>query len=473
MTSTRPCRLPIGRSPTSAFLLVVDVADDVGDVLVALLLLLDEGGVVHALVFELDLLFLGPLGRLGLARLLALGLRVRLLERHELGVGDLRCHHLFFRRGRRRGSACGRRRVRPRARAHRDDLHDRVTFRANDRILAEIVEFRAAIGAETFGAELGFRHGPGSLSGSKIEVLHLASRNASVNSVWGRSGARFDRLPRRLFRPDDASPGPCYSTPPSRRDLPVDHAAPSPLTARRAGALKGRVRVPGDKSISHRALIFGALTVGETRISGLLEGEDVINTAKAMRALGATIERTGEGTWRVHGVGVGGFREPDGVLDFGNSATGCRLVMGAVAGCPITATFDGDASLRKRPMRRILDPVTLIGAHAVRVSDGGRLPLTLVGARDPIPVVYRTPVPSAQIKSAVLLAALAAPGETTVIESEASRDHTEKMLAHFGAEVRIEAEGTHGRKITVRGEPELAPAPVVVPADPSSAAFPM
>jgi 3-phosphoshikimate 1-carboxyvinyltransferase len=253
----------------------------------------------------------------------------------------------------------------------------------------------------------------------------------------------------------------------------VDHAAPSPLTARRAGALKGRVRVPGDKSISHRALIFGALTVGETRISGLLEGEDVINTAKAMRALGATVERTGEGRWRVHGVGVGGLREPDGVLDFGNSGTGCRLVMGVVAGCPITATFDGDASLRKRPMRRILDPVALIGAHAVRVSDGGRLPLTLAGARDPIPVVYRTPVPSAQIKSAVLLAALAAPGESTVIESEASRDHTEKMLAHFGAEVRIEADGASGRKITVKGEPELAPAPVVVPADPSSAAFPM
>jgi 3-phosphoshikimate 1-carboxyvinyltransferase len=253
----------------------------------------------------------------------------------------------------------------------------------------------------------------------------------------------------------------------------VHDAASSPLTARRAGALEGRVRVPGDKSISHRALIFGALAVGETRISGLLEGEDVINTAKAMRALGATVERTGEGAWRVHGVGVGGFREPRDVLDFGNSGTGCRLVMGAVAGCPITATFDGDASLRKRPMRRILDPVALIGAHAVRVADGGRLPLTLAGARDPIPIVYRTPVPSAQIKSAVLLAGLAAPGETTVVESEASRDHTERLLAHFGAEVRIEAEGAEGRRITVKGEPELVPAPVVVPADPSSAAFPM
>jgi len=224
----------------------------------------------------------------------------------------------------------------------------------------------------------------------------------------------------------------------------VNHAAKSPLTARRAGALKGRARVPGDKSISHRALIFGALTVGETRISGLLEGEDVLNTAKAMRA-----------------------------LDRGNSGTGCRLVMGAVAGCPVTATFDGDASLRTRPMKRILDPLELIGAHALSVTDGGRLPLTLAGARDPIPIVYRTPVPSAQIKSAVLLAGLAAPGETTVVENEASRDHTERLLKHFGAEVRVEAEGAHGRKITLRGESELAPAPVVVPADPSSAAFPM
>ena len=253
----------------------------------------------------------------------------------------------------------------------------------------------------------------------------------------------------------------------------MSHAAPSPLAARRSGALRGRVRVPGDKSISHRALIFGALAVGETRISGLLEGEDVINTGKAMRALGAAVERTGEGQWRVHGVGVGGFREPREVLDFGNSGTGCRLVMGAVAGCPVTATFDGDASLRKRPMRRILDPIELIGARTVSVSEGGRLPLTLAGAREPIPVVYRTPVPSAQIKSAVLLAGLAAPGETVVVEAEASRDHTERLLAHFGADVRVEPEGGAGRKITLKGEPELVPAPVVVPADPSSAAFPI
>jgi 3-phosphoshikimate 1-carboxyvinyltransferase len=231
--------------------------------------------------------------------------------------------------------------------------------------------------------------------------------------------------------------------------------------------------VPGDKSISHRALILGALAVGETRICGLLEGEDVINTGNAMRAMGATVERTGEGAWRVHGVGVGGLREPSVVLDFGNSGTGCRLVMGAVAGCPITATFDGDASLRRRPMRRILDPIGRIGARAVSVADGDRLPITLAGARDAVPIVYRTPVPSAQIKSATLLAGLAAPGETVVIESEASRDHTERMLAHFGAEVGVEHDGAEGRRITVKGEPELAPAAVVVPADPSSAAFPM
>jgi 3-phosphoshikimate 1-carboxyvinyltransferase len=253
----------------------------------------------------------------------------------------------------------------------------------------------------------------------------------------------------------------------------MEHAIKTPTAARRSGPLRGRVRVPGDKSISHRALIFGALTVGETRITGLLEGEDVINTSKAMRALGATVERTGAGAWSVHGVGVGGFRSPAGVLDFGNSGTGVRLVMGAVAGCPVTATFDGDGSLRSRPMKRILDPVGLIGAHTVSASDGGRLPITVTGARDPVPIVYRTPVPSAQIKSAVLLAALAAPGTTTVIESEASRDHTERLLTHFGAEVSVAPEGESGRRIMLKGEPELVPAPVVVPADPSSAAFPM
>lgn len=250
-------------------------------------------------------------------------------------------------------------------------------------------------------------------------------------------------------------------------------ATPSPLAAHKSGALKGRVRVPGDKSISHRALILGALAVGETRITGLLEGEDVLNTAKAMAALGARVERQGEGSWTVNGVGVGGFATPSAPLDFGNSGTGVRLAMGAVAGAPITASFDGDASLRKRPMRRILDPLEQMGARAVDAAEGGRLPLTLQGARDPLPIVYRTPVPSAQIKSAVLLAGLAAPGVTTVIEKEASRDHTELMLRHFGAEVRVTPDGPHGRRIDLTGQPELVAAPVVVPADPSSAAFPM
>jgi 3-phosphoshikimate 1-carboxyvinyltransferase len=266
---------------------------------------------------------------------------------------------------------------------------------------------------------------------------------------------------------------PCYEqSPQSKIKAPLHETNSRPLTAQPSQALKGKVRVPGDKSISHRALIFGALTVGKTQISGLLEGEDVIKTANAMRALGAKVDRIGPGAWHVHGRGVAGFREPEGALDFGNSGTGCRLVMGAVAGCPITATFDGDASLRKRPMRRIIEPLELFGARAVHVTDSGRLPLTVLGARDPIPVSYRTPVPSAQIKSAVLLAGLAAPGETTVIESEASRDHTERLLAHFGADVRIEQDG-NGRKITLRGQPELLPAPIVVPADPSSAAFPL
>jgi 3-phosphoshikimate 1-carboxyvinyltransferase len=249
-------------------------------------------------------------------------------------------------------------------------------------------------------------------------------------------------------------------------------AKPAPLVARRHGPLAGRIRVPGDKSISIRALILGALAVGETRISGLLESDDVFNTSEALRALGAHIERTRERQWRIRGVGVGGLAEPACALDFGNSGTGCRLALGAVAGCPITATFDGDASLRKRPMRRVLDPLERIGARMLTSADG-RLPLTLAGARDPIPIVFELPVPSAQLKSAVLLAGLAAPGTTVVIEGEATRDHTEKMLRHFGAEVEVAPHGEHGRRITLCGQPELVPQPIVVPADPSSAAFPL
>src|SRR5579862_3453761 len=255
-------------------------------------------------------------------------------------------------------------------------------------------------------------------------------------------------------------------------DLHTMTADPTPLTARRSGPLAGRARVPGDKSISIRALILGALAVGETRIGGLLEGEDVLSTAQTLRALGGNLEQRGGGAWRVRGVGVGGFAAPKAALDFGNSGTGCRLMLGAVAGCPVTADFDGDASLRTRPMKRVLDPLERIGARTLASTDG-RLPLTLAGARDPIPIVFRPPVPSAQLKSAALLAGLSAPGETVVIEAEATRDHTEKMLTHFGAQVRVEPEGDNGRRITLTGQPELVPRPIVVPADPSSAAFPM
>jgi 3-phosphoshikimate 1-carboxyvinyltransferase len=204
-----------------------------------------------------------------------------------------------------------------------------------------------------------------------------------------------------------------------------------------------------------------------------LEGEDVLHTAEAMRALGARVERTGDHAWRVHGVGVGGFAQPAGTLNFGNSGTGARLAIGAVAGAPVTVTFDGDDSLRSRPMRRVLDPLEKMGARVVQIADDGRLPLILRGAADPIPIIYESPVASAQLKSAVLLAGLAAPGETTVIESEATRDHTERLLKHFGAKISSKPHGEHGRRIVLQGQPELEPANVLVPADPSSAAFPL
>ncbi|MGE4324980.1 MAG: 3-phosphoshikimate 1-carboxyvinyltransferase, partial [Pseudodonghicola sp.] len=249
------------------------------------------------------------------------------------------------------------------------------------------------------------------------------------------------------------------------------HGTPIPMTSRTGGALAGVAEVPGDKSISHRALILGAMAVGETTITGLLEGEDVLDTAKAMRAFGAEVTRDDDGTWHVHGVGVGGFAEPDQVIDCGNSGTGVRLIMGAMATCPITATFTGDASLNKRPMARVTDPLALFGAQAIGRS-GGRLPMTIVGAADPVPVTYAVPVPSAQVKSAVLLAGLNAPGQTVVIEKEATRDHTERMLAGFGATVTTE-ETNEGRVITLTGQPELKPQAIAVPRDPSSAAFPV
>lgn len=244
-----------------------------------------------------------------------------------------------------------------------------------------------------------------------------------------------------------------------------------PLTAHPAGGLSGSAAVPGDKSVSHRALILGALSVGETSITGLLEGEDVLGTAAAMRAFGARVDRDGDGTWTVQGVGVGGLAEPDDVIDCGNAGTGVRLIMGAMATCPIAATFTGDASLRRRPMGRILDPLALFGARAMGRA-GGLLPLTLTGAADPVPVEYLLPVPSAQVKSAVLLAGLNAPGETVVVEPVATRDHTERMLAGFGAEVNSAATA-RGREIRLTGRPDLIAQRVAVPRDPSSAAFPL
>jgi len=249
------------------------------------------------------------------------------------------------------------------------------------------------------------------------------------------------------------------------------HATPTPMMSHPSGPLSGVADVPGDKSISHRALILGALSVGETVITGLLEGEDVLDTARAMRAFGAEVARDEGGTWRVHGVGVGGFFEPGQVIDCGNSGTGVRLIMGAMATTGITATFTGDASLNKRPMARVTDPLALFGARAFGRA-GGRLPMTIEGAADPIPVRYAVPVPSAQVKSAVLFAGLNAPGETVVIEREATRDHTERMLAGFGAAIRTE-DTPEGRVITLTGQPELAPQVIDVPRDPSSAAFPV
>jgi 3-phosphoshikimate 1-carboxyvinyltransferase len=244
-----------------------------------------------------------------------------------------------------------------------------------------------------------------------------------------------------------------------------------PLVAQAGGALKGQAALPGDKSISHRALILGAMAVGETRIAGLLEAQDVLHTAEAMRKLGADVTRNSNGTWHVYGVGVGGFTEPAGELDFGNSGTGCRLTMGAVATTPLTVSFTGDASLQRRPMKRVLEPLALFGTEWSG-RNGDLLPLTLTGARDPMPVEYTLPVASAQVKSAILMAALNAPGRTTVIESAPTRDHTERMLRAFGVDVRVE-KISGCEAIWLQGEAELKPATISVPGDPSSAAFPL
>ncbi|MBS3931043.1 MAG: 3-phosphoshikimate 1-carboxyvinyltransferase [Sphingomonadales bacterium] len=236
-----------------------------------------------------------------------------------------------------------------------------------------------------------------------------------------------------------------------------------------SGPLKGEIRVPGDKSISHRSIMLGALAVGETRVTGLLEGEDVLATAAAMRAMGASVERVGEGEWSVHGVGVGALLQPEAPLDMGNSGTSTRLLMGLVATHAIETRFFGDASLSKRPMGRVIDPLSQMGA-AFEASEGGRLPLTVRGANPAVPIEYRLPVASAQVKSAVLLAGLNTPGITTVIEPVPTRDHSERMLRGFGADLTVE-ELNGERVIRIRGEAELQPQVIEVPGDPSSAAF--
>ncbi|MGB0843257.1 MAG: 3-phosphoshikimate 1-carboxyvinyltransferase [Alphaproteobacteria bacterium] len=244
-----------------------------------------------------------------------------------------------------------------------------------------------------------------------------------------------------------------------------------PLCASKSANLKGLVQVPGDKSISHRALMFGALAIGETRITGLLEGEDVLGTADAMRAYGAEIHREEDGTWVARGVGVSGMQEPDNIIDLGNSGTSARLLAGLAAGNPFTTFFTGDASLNKRPMKRVIDPLLEMGATFTTRSEG-RLPLGITGPETLLATTYELPVPSAQVKSCVLLAGLNAPGVTTVIEKEATRDHSENMLRHFGAEVTAtEIDGKS--HISIVGQPSLVAADIVVPSDPSSAAFPI
>ncbi len=245
-----------------------------------------------------------------------------------------------------------------------------------------------------------------------------------------------------------------------------------PLASYPAGPLRGTVRVPGDKSVSHRALLLGALAVGETAVEGLLEGEDVLCMIDALRALGAEIERAAGGAWHIRGVGLGGLREPATVLDMGNSGTAARLLMGVVAAHPFNTFMTGDASLRGRPMARVQIPLERIGARILS-RRGGRMPLAISGTDDPMPISYRLPVASAQVKSAVLLAGLNAPGRTTAIEAHPTRDHTERMLRHFGADVETSEEADGARAVSVMGQPELTGRTVPVPADISAAAFPI
>lgn len=345
------------------------------------------------------------------------------------------------------------RRARP---AHLHDGLGRETegaFGAHDRLLAEIVKFGSATWANALGSNIRSSH--------RLDFLEFEG------VIEGRPIA----MKRATCQREVEARLPSHTPDPRRRTLSAN-ANPQPLAACKSSGLAGNPQIPGDKSISHRALILGALAIGETTVEGLLEAGDVLNTASVLGELGASLARRPDGAWTIQGVGVGGFAEPSSVLDHGNSGTGVRLMMGAVATSPITATFSGDASLRRRPMGRVLDPLSRFGAVATG-RKGGLLPLTLAGASDPLPITYTLPVPSAQVKSAILLAGLNAPGRTTVIEAEATRDHTERMLRHFGADVAVEDAGAEGRAIALTGYPALTGTRVVVPPDPSSAAFPL
>jgi 3-phosphoshikimate 1-carboxyvinyltransferase len=344
-------------------------------------------------------------------------------------------------------AACSKQRLR---------LEGRIAFRALDGPLLEVVEARRAGGAKALGSEV--RFGRSSHASSVSEGRAVCHVRAPLSKKFGNA-TRFLRAVT-----SSGEQGPILQ--------PMPATLPVPLTAWRSGPLRGKAAVPGDKSISHRALILGALTVGETQISGLLEAADILNTAQAMRQFGAEVTRVSPGEWRVWGKGVAGWAQPEAPLDFGNSGTGARLVMGAMATAPISAAFTGDESLRKRPMERVLEPLTKFGA-TYEAQEGGLMPLTLRGTDRPICIDYEMMVASAQVKSALLLAALGAPGLTRITQRALTRDHTERMLRAFGAEISVEPLEKGGECIAVMGEVELHSAALSVPRDPSSAAFPL
>jgi 3-phosphoshikimate 1-carboxyvinyltransferase len=327
-------------------------------------------------------------------------------------------------------------------------------------ILGQVIKTNATFRASALGSPFSLDHGGlKSFLNWLGKATHICE-SPSIGAAFATAMRRCQKLLWSLTWPRII-----------RKAQNIMHSAlPRPGSFQSSGALRGTLKVPGDKSISHRALMLSALAVGESRISGLLEGEDVLATAAAMRAMGAHIERTGEGSWTVNGVGVGGLMQPSGALDMGNSGTSTRLLMGLVASHRLTATFIGDASLSKRPMGRVIDPLSQIGAEFT-ASPGGMLPLMVRGLVPAVPISYRLPVASAQVKSAVLLAGLNIAGITEVIEPVPTRDHSERMLRGFGADLTVHVDADGVRHIHLMGEAELKPQQIEVPGDPSSAAF--